>query len=175
MIVWLNGPFGVGKSTTVARLHPSLEDATTYDPEVYGGLLQRTLGIFQPGDFQNLPMWRTGTVRGAARRARRHATVLMPMSVLNLDYQAEILDGMRRRGLDVLHVTLHASSSELRRRIDADTVDTGARPWRLEQLERYEKAYHGLAERGPVVDTDGRGPDEVAARVLDLVRERRQP
>ncbi|MBQ1026063.1 ATP/GTP-binding protein [Micromonospora sp. C95] len=172
MIIWINGPFGVGKTTTVAKLHASLPDATTYDPEVYGGVLQRTLGILRPGDFQDFSMWRTGTIRGAARRARRNATVLMAMSVLNLDYQLEILDGLRRRRLDVLHVTLHASSDVLRRRIEADTVDVGARPWRLEQLDRYEKAFHGLAERGSVVETDGLGPDEVAAKILALAGER---
>lgn len=154
MIIWINGPFGVGKTTLAARV----PDATVYNPEIIGGFLQRTIGLFRPGDFQDLPAWRSAVVRGIARR---RGTVVVPMSVLNPDYLSELLDGLRARGREVLHITLHASREELTRRIESDTADPAAREWRLAQLERYQHAAAGLAAHGPVINTTGLTPAQV--------------
>ena len=169
MILWLNGPFGVGKSTCTARLTQRDPRARVYDPERLGWVLQRTVGLVRPGDFQDLSVWRRGVVRGVARRATPDRTLVVPMTLLDEGYTDEILGGLRARGHDVLHVTLHASGDVLRARAEADQDDPGARPWRLAQAERYAAAASRLAERGPRVDTDGRTPDEVADEVTALV------
>jgi deoxyadenosine/deoxycytidine kinase len=36
MIIMLNGPFGVGKSTVAQRLHDHLPHSMIYDPEIIG-------------------------------------------------------------------------------------------------------------------------------------------
>jgi hypothetical protein len=165
MILWLNGPFGVGKSSTAAELLRREPGAQHYDPERLGWVLQRTVGVFRPGDFQDLRAWRRGTIRGVARRARSASTVVVPMTLLAPEYADEILSGLRDRGLEFRHVTLHGSSDALRRRIAADTDDPGAKDWRLGQLSRYEAVASSLAERGPVIDTDALSRDEVATAV----------
>ena len=59
MIVWINGPFGVGKSTTSGLLAAAWPQAIEFDPEVLGYVLRR----WQPDglqidDFQDLSVWR---------------------------------------------------------------------------------------------------------------------
>lgn len=62
MIVWLNGAFGVGKTSAAGELRDVLPQGRLHDPERLGWLLQRTVGRWQPGDYQHLSSWRRGTV-----------------------------------------------------------------------------------------------------------------
>ena len=169
MILWLNGPFGVGKSTAVAELLRREPKAGSFDPERWGWILKRTIGLVKPGDFQDLRAWRTGTIRGAVRRSRSTEFLVVPMTLLDVGYADEILDGIRSRGRQVLHVTLHASAPALRKRIEQDERDPGALGWRLEQLPRYEAAAAALAQRGPVIDTDEQGQAAVASTLESLL------
>jgi hypothetical protein len=168
MIVWLNGPFGVGKSTCVAELVRQDRAVRVHDPERLGWWLQRTVGVLRRGDYQELRSWRRGTVRTAARRARGTDLLVVPMSVLEPLRVDELLGGLAARE-PVRHVTLHASPAVLRARIDADVHDEGARDWRRRGADRYAAVADELAARGPVVVTDGLAPAQVAAAVLAAV------
>lgn len=39
MIIWINGSFGVGKTSTAELLKKELDNSIMYDPEEIGGLL----------------------------------------------------------------------------------------------------------------------------------------
>ncbi|MGW4522419.1 hypothetical protein [Amycolatopsis sp. NPDC004378] len=73
MIVWLNGTFGAGKTTT-ARALAALLGARTFDTEFVGYLL-RTAFPEPAGDFQHLPLWRQLVVENTAR-IHEHAGTL---------------------------------------------------------------------------------------------------
>jgi len=166
VILWLNGPFGVGKTTCAAELVAQHPGTRTHDPEALGWWLRRTLGrATGTSDYQDLRAWRRGTVRAASRRARPDGVLVVPMTLLDPGHADEVLGGLAARGHDVRHVTLHASPDELRRRIEGDAADPGARAWRMDQLGRYVAVADRLAARGPVVTVDGRTPAEVAAAV----------
>jgi hypothetical protein len=169
VILWLNGPFGVGKSSAVAELVRRDPQIRIFNPERWGSVCKRTVGLVKPGDFQDLPAWRHGTIRGVVRRSRGTGVVVVPMTLLDAGYAVEILDGIRSRGRAVLHVTLHASTPTLRERIKHDQDDPGARDWRVDQLSRYEAVAASLAERGPVIDTDDLGAAEVASALEILL------
>ncbi|AEI11467.1 AAA family ATPase [Cellulomonas gilvus] len=163
MILWLGGPFGVGKTTCAQRLVDTVPRARLHDPEALGWWLARTVGrVTGTRDYQELRVWRRGTVRSASWHARRVDLLVIPMTVLDDDHADELLGGLRARGHDVRHVTLHASDDVLRARIEADAVDPGARRWRLAQVDRWAEAAPRVASRGPVVTTDGRTPGQVA-------------
>jgi deoxyadenosine/deoxycytidine kinase len=38
VIIWLDGPFGIGKSTTAQALLEHLPEAVLFDPELFGAL-----------------------------------------------------------------------------------------------------------------------------------------
>lgn len=43
MIIWLNGPFGVGKTTLANLLHQEIPDSILYNPEHLGDFFQEIL------------------------------------------------------------------------------------------------------------------------------------
>ena len=59
------------------------------------------------GDFQDLPSWRELVIATALSLRKHHAgTLIAPMTLINDNYLAEILDGLRVGGEEVLHVFL---------------------------------------------------------------------
>jgi hypothetical protein len=168
VIVWLNGPFGVGKTTVAAELVRRRPAARAYDPEKLGWMLKRTVGMLRPGDYQNLRLWRQGTITGADLRARRVDSLFVPMSVLCRGHAEELIGGLRRRGHEVRHVLLDASPDVLVERIEADQVPD-PRVWRLDTVGTYLSARRALRELGHVVDTDDLSPDEVADAVEGFI------
>jgi len=60
MLLWINGPFGGGKSTTARELQSRLPGSLICDPELLGLGLQRMLPPELRSDFQDFPAWRQG-------------------------------------------------------------------------------------------------------------------
>lgn len=59
-LVWVNGPFGGGKTQTAYELQRRLPGSAVCDPERVGFGLHRMLPPALRGDFQDLPAWRQG-------------------------------------------------------------------------------------------------------------------
>ncbi|MFD6443612.1 hypothetical protein ACFWEJ_00825 [Promicromonospora sp. NPDC060204] len=84
MIVWLNGPFGGGKTTTAAELDALLPEAVVFDPESMGPPLVPTLSGIEPvHDFQDWRPWRELVVT-ALTSLDRHTgrTIVAPQTVV---------------------------------------------------------------------------------------------
>ncbi|MEU6343896.1 AAA family ATPase [Streptomyces sp. NPDC046977] len=166
-IIWLNGTFGAGKTTTAAELGRMLPGAHVFDTEHVGFMLRHVLAQAAPvRDFQEWPPWRALAVESIAQVRRfLGGPLIVPQTVLVAAYWAELRDGLARHGLPVRHFVLHTDSATLARRIEEDTVETGARQWRLDHLAAYEAALPWLREAGTVLDTTGVPPHEVALRI----------
>ncbi|MCR6486102.1 AAA family ATPase [Amycolatopsis sp. OK19-0408] len=169
MIVWLNGTFGAGKTTTAREL-AALLGARTFDTEFVGYLL-RTAFPEPAGDFQHLPLWRPLVVENTARVHEHAGTLVVPQTILVEAYAREIFDGLADRGIAVEHFVLHASPGELRRRIEG-SEDTAARRWRLDHVERYGEALPWLRRSATLVDTAAKLPAEVAGEIAARIRGR---
>ncbi|KJY44962.1 ATP/GTP-binding protein, partial [Streptomyces sp. NRRL S-444] len=69
MIVWINGTFSAGKTSTARELTGILPDSTLYDPELVGDALRQLLPrkrLAEVSDYQDLPSWRRLVVDTAA-------------------------------------------------------------------------------------------------------------
>lgn len=109
MLIWINGPFGVGKTQTAHELHYRLPGSVVCDPEHVGFGLQRMLPKSLRGDFQDLAAWRTGVLEVLDLVLRQTpAVVLVPMTLVDPTYVDEVLGGLRRQGHDVRHLALLA-------------------------------------------------------------------
>ncbi|SDU62076.1 AAA family ATPase [Jiangella alkaliphila] len=172
MIVWLNGTFGAGKTTTAKELTALLPSARVFDAEYVGFMLRHVLGSVPVDDFQARPPWRGLVVETAAQvHAYVGGTLVAPQTVLVEEYWQELRTGLEKAGLPVHLVLLHTDDDTLRRRIDGDTVEAGARQWRLDHLAPYAAALPWLRRAADtVVDTARTEPRAVAERVAAAVR-----
>lgn len=62
MLLWINGPFGGGKTQTAHEIQRRLPGSVVCDPEHAGFGLRRMLPPELRGDFQDLASWRQGVV-----------------------------------------------------------------------------------------------------------------
>ena len=58
VLIWINGPFGGGKTATSFELQRRLADSVVCDPEHLGFGLHRMLPPRLRTDFQDLAAWR---------------------------------------------------------------------------------------------------------------------
>jgi hypothetical protein len=161
VIVWLNGTFGSGKTTTAAELLTLIPDARLFDPETVGCMLRPNLADHPVADFQHWAPWRplvVATAAELARYTRQH--LIAPQTVLNQRYLAEIFAGLRHRGLEVFHVMLDADEDALRDRIKRSGE---ACQWRLDHIDQYRAEREWMIrEADLVVDTTTLDPAKVA-------------
>jgi shikimate kinase len=141
VIIWLNGTFGAGKTTTGTELARRLANARLFDPEEVGYLLMRTLEDHEFRDFQDLAPWRElvpVVTEKIALFTGQH--LIAVQTVLREEYWQELTAGFERTELDVFHVLLHVDSDVLAERIKADEDLAVACQWRLDHISDYEKA-----------------------------------
>jgi len=168
MILWLNGTFGAGKTTTAKELTSRLPESRLFDAEQVGYMLWHVLGR-EERDFQDLPPWR-GLVVETARQVLDHVggTLVVTQTVLNEKYWREIRTGLAEAGIPVRHYLLHTDRDALVHRIETDTApeSVGARQWRLDHLADYDRALLWLREEAETIDTTGIPPSRVAELVI---------
>ncbi|MFJ9507401.1 AAA family ATPase [Streptomyces anulatus] len=168
MIIWLNGTFGAGKTTTAKEVTSLLPDSRLFDTEKVGEMLWHVLGV-PDRDFQDFPPWR-GLVVETARLVLDHVggTLVVTQTVLVESYWQEIHDGLTRAGIPVHHVLLHTDRDTLVERIETDgkPESAGARQWRLDHLTDYERALPWLRREAREIDTTDVLPSRVAEAVL---------
>jgi hypothetical protein len=171
VVIWLNGTFGAGKTSTAKELTALLPEARLFDAEQVGYMLRHVLGTEPVKDFQEWRPWRGLVVETAAQVLDYvGGTLVVVQSVLVEEYWAEIRDGLGRSGIPLRHFVLHADREALSRRIEADEVEPErTRRWRLDHLAAYEHARAWLDREGEVVDTTRVGPAEAARLIAGRV------
>ncbi|WP_419706329.1 AAA family ATPase [Promicromonospora sp. NFX87] len=181
MIVWLNGPFGGGKTTTAAELDALLPEVVVFDPEQIGGVIAPTLGAVEPvPDFQDWRPWRELVVAALVSLDRyTDRTVVAPQTVVVEQYWNEIMSGLAAADVEVRAFTLDSTPEEHERRIAGDTVTSatleeikihdGSVGWRRHRAADYRAALPWLAERTEVIDTTLLRPAEVAKEITGRI------
>ena len=118
MLLWINGPFGGGKTQTAYELHRRLPGSVVCDPEHVGFGLQRMMPPAVRCDFQDLLAWRQGVREVLDVVLRRHeGVVIAPMTVVEPTYLEEMVRGLGGRGREVRHYTLLADRETVLKRL----------------------------------------------------------
>ncbi|MFJ9344076.1 NUDIX domain-containing protein [Streptomyces sp. NPDC101733] len=180
MIVWINGTFGAGKTSTARELTGLLPDGTLYDPELVGDALRRLLPrkrLAEVGDYQDLPSWRRLVVDAAAAMlAELGGVLVVPMTLLRQDYRDEIFGGLAARRIAVRHVLLAPEETILRERIATrgqergDPADVREIAWAHDHLPAYREALGWLTTDAHVIDNGRLTARETAQRIAEAVR-----
>jgi len=118
VLIWVNGPFGGGKTQVAHELQRRVRGSVICDPELVGFGLQRMTPPGLRGDFQDLPAWRQG-VREVLQRTLRAfgGHVIVPMTVVDPTYFEETVGRLRSDGHLVHHVALLADRTVVLRRL----------------------------------------------------------
>ncbi|GGR57485.1 AAA family ATPase [Streptomyces aurantiogriseus] len=118
MLLWINGPFGGGKTQTAHEIQRRLPGSVVCDPEHAGFGLRRMLPPDLRGNFQDLTSWRQGVVEVLDLALTRHdGVVIAPMTVTDSGYFEETVGRLRALGHDVRHFALLAERETVLRRL----------------------------------------------------------
>ncbi|PKW06163.1 ADP-ribose pyrophosphatase YjhB, NUDIX family [Streptomyces sp. 1222.5] len=180
-VVWINGAFGAGKTTTARELIELIPNSTLFDPEVVGAALTHLLPakrLAEVSDFQDLPVWRRLVVDTAAGMlAELGGTLVVPMTLLRQEYRDEIFGGLAARRIPVHHLLLAPAETILRQRIAAREIppelpdgEMRVRQWSYDHIESYRTALLSwLTSDAHLVDTSALTAHEAAARIAEAV------
>lgn len=166
MIVWINGLFGVGKSTTAKALAERMASPLV-DPEMIGcGFAEAGVNGGPVADFQDIPGWRTLTAETVGTVAAEFGCVVVPMTLLNPHYFDEVVGVLRGHGQEVRHFTLVASQQTIVHRVSSR--ESGA-AWGLGMNRTYAQAVSD-PKFAEFIDTEGKLPEDVVDVLQKLVR-----
>ncbi len=170
MIVFLNGPFGIGKTTAAHLLVERLPHTMLYDPEEVGTFVRRLVSpVEQRRDYQDHAFWRALCVEVARLLRETYCrTLVVPMAVWRRDYFESITEGLRGVDPELVCLRLTASEEVLRRRILGRPDADGPHAWCLEHL------HVGLAAScdpffGLETPTDDHTPEEVVDAIVNAL------
>lgn len=166
MIVFLNGPFGVGNSIVARLLAQRLPGPRLYDPEKLGTIVRAVVRPFKSvPDYQDLAV-SPRLIPRVARIAAIGAAGLfvIPMTVWRRDYHAQFRDSLHRIDPDLHCFQFTAPEEVLRQRILSRPEAEGGHTWCLVHLAA------GLAMAldptfGIPLATDHRSAAEVASAI----------
>jgi len=175
MLIWINGAFGAGKTSVAKALAERISESMLYDPEVIGTAVGSLVPKSSSGDYQDLPIWRN-LVSDTALALQRHysKTLIVPMTIIELEYRREIFESIQFGGVEICEVSLIVSPEVLRRRINEQFLtadpeqDALARQWRLDQVDRCVRAFQDETF-GYHVSNENRAVDKTIAEILALL------
>ena len=166
-VIWLNGAFGVGKTTVAHALAAELPGALIVDPEDIGRMLRRIIpAAVSTADFQDVPSWRRLTVATIESLLRDHPVpLIVPMTVVDPVYFDETVGRLRQAGITVHHFTLAASPKTIRRRLLWRVSVPWATWWAWRRVPRCTSALR-QSRFATHVDTENRSVPDIVATVI---------
>jgi len=170
MVVFINGSFGIGKTTVARLLAAQLPGSLVFNPEPMGVILMRLAALARrpQDDFQDLAAWRWLGARAIRLARGLRGTVIVPMAFTNLTYLGEFLSYLRERRVPTLHFCLTAPHPVVLERLDA-RQRKGPTAWQLRHSAECCAA-HGAPEFAEHVPTANRTPREVANEIATRIR-----
>ena len=170
MLVWINGPFGGGKTATAFELQRRLPGSMICDPEHLGFGLHRMLPPALRTNFQDLRAWRSGVREILDLVDRNHeGPVIVPMTLIDSRYFTQIIGGLRHDGHDVRHFALLAERATVLRRLSRRGFGFGLKRerWAVDRLDECLARLHE-PEFASHVPTDQQTVPQVAEAIARI-------
>ena len=165
MIIWINGSFGVGKTTTAELLKNKLDKSIIYDLEEIGGFLSNMFN-HEKDDFQDYELWRTLNSDILKYLCSIYKIVIVPMTITNKNYYDEIINGLQTSGIEIKHFILNASRENIIKRLDSRKDST---EWAYNQVDRCIKELAKNQFNAKIINTNNISIEEVTKIIIDLV------
>lgn len=166
MIIWINGSFGVGKSTVANLLHQEFKNSIIYDPELLGDFFQRNLpSVACSEDFQDFSLWRQLThdiLQDLATNSNQ--IIIVPMTIFKIEYYQEIIEQLMRDGIELKHYILIADKETILNRLDSRVDEDNL--WARHHLDTCINGFDKIIP-GRKLITDQMTPREIVKVILE--------
>lgn len=175
MILFINGSFGIGKTTVGRILRQRLAGSVLYNPEWTGSVLMRLPIKFQGSgtdDFQDIDLWRKSVVRGIKIfRIFARETVIVPMAFYRKDYLDEVVGEIHKFDNEVRVFCLKASFKTILKRLEklGKKIESGEDNWSIRKANECIE-YHKDGAFGEAIITDELNAVEVADEILKRLK-----
>jgi predicted kinase len=171
LIIFLNGAFGIGKTTVARALVARLPGSLLYDPEISGIVLQRSARLlgYRVEDFQDLRVWRRLTIIGLRIARLWSANIVVPMAFSNTVYLEEIRQAVENFEPRLFHFCLVAPTEVVHSRLKRRGADPDKQKWEYRRASECCVAHvsDNFAIHLNAVD---RTPEELADHLLICTR-----
>ncbi len=164
MIIWINGSFGVGKTTVAEMLKNKINDAIIYDPEEVGYFLRKILPKIED-DFQDNELWRKLNYEILKYLNDNYKKIIVPMTITNSGYYEEIVGKLKKDGIKIKDFILMATKENVIKRLDKRGNST---EWSYQQIDRCIECFNSNF-KGQKINTDDNNIDSVVIKILSLL------
>ena len=134
MIIWISGPYGVGKSTLAEAMAAKMNNTLIFDAEEVGNAVRENYPDCPYGYiFEDYPLW--GEFCYLLLKdvhEKFHKDILVPMTLLRAE-SYRIIEKLLRDGIDTRLVVLEANYQTVHDRILARGEEEGC--WCMENIE----------------------------------------
>lgn len=164
MIIWINGSFGVGKTTIAEVLKCKIENSIIYDPEKIGEFLTNIMPE-KKNDFQDYELWRILNLEFLKNLSKSYATIIVPMTIINKRYYDEIIGNLRNDNIEVKDFILIATKDKILERLDKRKNST---KWAYEQIDRCIETFDSDC-KGHKIITNNDNIDEIVLKIVGVL------
>jgi deoxyadenosine/deoxycytidine kinase len=171
MILFINGSFGVGKTTVGHVLRRRIAGSVLFNPEWMGSVLMRLPIKFRGSgtdDFQDIDLWRKSVVIGVKFfRFFARETVIVPMAFCRRDYFEEVIGEIRKFDNQVKIFCLKANFETILKRLEnrGEKVESGKSTWTIRKAKECIESHKDECF-GETINTNKLNAVEVAAEIL---------
>ncbi|WP_066190463.1 MULTISPECIES: AAA family ATPase [Gracilibacillus] len=164
MIIWLNGAFGSGKTTSAFELKRRLPNSFIYDPENIGYFIRENIPKqLHESNFQDHEQWRTFNYDMLTYLSNTYeGTIIVPMTLFNRQYYEEIVQKLIDEGIPLRHYILYADKNTLLKRLNKrlERGDT----WTKAQVDHCIHAFNTDITEEKII-TDNQRIDEIVEEI----------
>ena len=134
MVIWISGPYGVGKSTLAEYMQSKMKDALIFDAEEVGNAVRDNYPDHPYGFiFEDYELWGDFCYKLIKDiHENFHKNVIVPMTLLRQN-SYRIIENLRKDGIDTHLVVLEADHQTVHDRI----LDRGEKEgcWCMENID----------------------------------------
>lgn len=166
MILWINGAFGAGKTTTAFELKRRIKNSFVYDPENVGYFIRKNTppGMSQ-GDFQDIALWREMNYKMfKLLNENFDGIIIAPMTLVNPEYYKEIIGKLRDDGIEVRHFILYASRETIIKHLKVRGLGRLRDSFALKSIDRCIYSFDNYITEEKII-ADNKSPDEIVAEI----------
>ena len=167
MIIWLSGPYGVGKSTLAENMANHMDNALIFDAEEVGNAVRENYPDHPYGFiFEDYPLWSEFCYLLLKDiHEKFHKNILVPMTLLRKE-SYDLIKRFLQDGIKTRLIVLEASYQTVHDRILARGEEEGC--WCIENIELARAGSASLP--GIHIQTDEKTVDELRDEVLAQIQ-----